>query len=105
MGGGAASDLWCQIIADASGTPVERSQTVEASSLGAAMCAAAGAGWFAGVPAAAEAMSGKITRTTEPRADRVSRYGELLEIYREIYPQLRQTYRKLAEFVRASYPT
>jgi xylulokinase len=102
IGGGAASDLWRQIVADASGKPVKRSQTVEASSLGAAMCAAAGAGWFEGVPVAAEAMSGNITDVAEPCAESVSRYGELLEIYREIYPQLRGTYRKLAEFVGAA---
>ena len=62
------------------------------------MCAAAGAGWFDGVPAAAEAMSAGITRVTQPCASRVPRYAELLEIYREIYPQLRQTYRKLKAF-------
>ena len=99
IGGGAASDLWCQIVADACGIPVKRSPTVEASSLGAAMCAAAGAGWFHSVATAAEAMKGEITRETEPCARRQARYAELLEIYREIYPQLRQTYRKLARFV------
>jgi xylulokinase len=99
IGGGAASDLWCQIIADACGKPLQRSRTVEASSLGAAMCAAAAIGWFSDIPKAAEAMSGEITRTTEPCAARVSRYAELLEIYREIYPRLRQTYQKLAGFV------
>lgn len=99
IGGGAESSLWCQIIADAWGKPVKRSRTVEASSLGAAMCAAAGAGWFEGVPEAGEAMSAEITRVTEPCGDRVLRYTELLEIYRQIYPQLRQTYRKLARFV------
>lgn len=99
IGGGAASDLWCQIIADASGKPVRRSRTVEASSLGAAMCAAAAAGWFRSVPAAAEAMSGAVTREFEPCAYRQARYAELLEIYRGIYPQLRQTYQKLAAFV------
>jgi sugar (pentulose or hexulose) kinase len=99
IGGGAASDLWCQIIADACGKPLQRSRTVEASSLGAAMCAAAGSGWFDGVAGAAEAMSGAITRVTEPSAERVPRYAELLDIYREIYPQLRLTYRKLAGFV------
>lgn len=104
IGGGAASDLWCQILADACGKPVQRSQTVEASSLGAAMCAAAAAGWFDSVPAAAEAMTGKIAHETEPSASRVSRYAELLEIYREIYPQLRLTYRKLAEFVSRNCP-
>jgi xylulokinase len=102
IGGGAASDLWCQIIADACGQPVKRSRTVEASSLGAAMCAAAGAGWFHGVAAAAEAMSGEIMRETDPCAPRQARYAELLEIYREIYPKLRQTYGKLARFAEKS---
>lgn len=62
------------------------------------MCAAAGAGWFDGVPAAAEAMSAGIAHVTEPSADRALRYAELLDIYREIYPALRQTYRKLQGF-------
>ena len=62
------------------------------------MSAATGAGWFAGVPAAAEAMCGGITRVTHPSASRVPRNAELLEIYREVYPQLRQTYRKLKAF-------
>ena len=59
------------------------------------MCAAAGAGWFDGVPTAAEAMGAGIERMTEPCENRVLRYRELLEIYREIYPQLLQCYRKL----------
>jgi sugar (pentulose or hexulose) kinase len=99
IGGGAESDLWCQIVADACGKAVKRSSTVEASSLGAAMCAAAGADWFDGVPAAAEAMSAGIECVTEPCENCVLRYRELLEIYREISPQLRQCYRKLAGFV------
>ena len=99
MGGGAASDLWRQILADACGKPVKRSQTVEASSLGAAICAAAGAGWFQSVAAAAEAMSGATVHEARPCAERHERYAELLAIYREIYPQLRQSYRKLAVFV------
>jgi len=99
IGGGAASDLWRQIVADACGKPVKRSRTVEASSLGAAMCAAVGAGWFGNTRAAAEAMSGEITHVNEPSADGAARYAELLQVYREIYPKLRGTYRKLAGFV------
>jgi xylulokinase len=71
---------------------------VEASSLGAANCAAAGAGWFPSPAAAAEAMCGEITRETEPCPKRAARYAELLGIYREIYPQLRGTFAKLARF-------
>ncbi|MBZ5624877.1 MAG: carbohydrate kinase, partial [Acidobacteriia bacterium] len=98
IGGGAASGLWRQIIADTSGKVVKRPRTVEASSLGAAMCAAVGAGWFSDVPTAAEAMSGTTEQETEPCPERRERYAQLLEIYREVYPQLRQTYHKLAAF-------
>ncbi|HUP04007.1 MAG TPA: FGGY-family carbohydrate kinase, partial [Bryobacteraceae bacterium] len=98
IGGGAASSLWRQILADAAGKPLRCSQTLEASSLGAAMCAAAGAGWFPNIRAAAEAMSGAAAGVTVPDPQRAARYAGLLAIYREVYPQLRQTYAKLARF-------
>jgi xylulokinase len=98
IGGGASSDLWCQIVADASGKSVRRSRTVEASSLGAAICAAVGAGWFPSAKEAAESMCGEITRETEPIPEQAARYAGLLGIYREIYPQLRETFAKLARF-------
>jgi len=98
IGGGAASDLWCQIVADASNKTVRRSTTVEASSLGAGVCAAVGAGWFPDAAAAAEAMSGEITRETEPSPERAARYADLLGIYREIYPQMRGIFSKLTQF-------
>ncbi len=102
IGGGAASALWRQILADAAGKPVKRSETVEASSLGAAVCAALGAGWFPDAQSAAESMSGEITATTDPDPARAARYAELMEIYRGIYPQLRDTYQKIASFERAN---
>lgn len=101
IGGGAASDLWCEIIADTGGKPVKRSKTAEASSLGAAMCAAAGAGWFPTPSDAAVGMRGEITRRTDPCPRRRTRYAELSAIYREIYPQLRDIYRRLAAFTHA----
>jgi len=101
IGGGAASDLWCQIVADASGKTVRRSRTVEASSLGAAVCAAVGAGWFQGAADAAESMAGAITRETEPVPDQAARYRELMGIYREIYPRLRDSFTKLSRFAAA----
>ncbi|MBO0662920.1 FGGY-family carbohydrate kinase [Jiella sp. MQZ9-1] len=57
IGGGANSPLWMQMIADATGLPVERSTTVEASALGAAIIAATGEGWFGSFDAAAHAMT------------------------------------------------
>ena len=57
VGGGANSALWLRMIADATGLPIALSESLEASSLGAAMSAAVGLGWFDGFAAAAETMS------------------------------------------------
>jgi len=100
IGGGAASDLWCQIVADATGKPVLRSKTVEASSLGAAICAAVGAGLFATAVDAATAMSDHDLRETPPSAENRGRYADLLGTYRELYPALRGTFAKLAGLAR-----
>jgi xylulokinase len=98
IGGGAANHLWCQIMADATGKCIRRSRTLEASSLGAAICAAVGAGLFGTAQDAAQAMSDKVLSDTEPRAENCARYAELLETYREIYGSLRATFTKLAQF-------
>jgi xylulokinase len=86
IGGGAKSDLWCQILADASGRDVKRLETVEASALGAACAAAKGAGWFTTVPQAAAAMAGKPARTFRPKAAAHRRYQELLALHSELWP-------------------
>jgi len=46
VGGGANSPLWRQMLVDSTGIPLTLSKSLEASSLGAAMIAAVGAGWF-----------------------------------------------------------
>jgi sugar (pentulose or hexulose) kinase len=99
VGGGAASDLWMQILADAGGVPVHRSTSKEASSLGAAMAAATGCGWFRSFTEASAAMAGHIVRTFEPRPKEKAAYAELGEIYRELWPALSSWNRKLARFV------
>jgi len=84
IGGGANSPLWRQMLADASGKPVHISPTIEASSLGAGMIAAYGAGWFDSITAAAEVMSGDTTAVHPDEAQTVI-YEELLSIYRKLY--------------------
>jgi sugar (pentulose or hexulose) kinase len=98
MGGGAKSDLWCQIIADVAGHPVKRLETLEASSLGAAMAAAKGAGWFKTIPQAAAAMAGKPGKTFLPKAASHRRYRELLTIYRDLWPTLSNWNARMLEF-------
>jgi xylulokinase len=98
MGGGAKSDLWCQIVADASGREVKRLETVEASALGAAMAAAKAAGWYKSIPEAAAGMAGKPAKTFRPRKEARRRYTELLAIYCELWPALTAWNRKLNAF-------
>lgn len=98
IGGGAASDLWCRIFADASGKTIRQPRTVEASSLGAAMCGAVGAGWFASATEAAAAMAGEIVHETEPDPDQAMRYHDLMGVYRDIYPRLQDIFPRLARF-------
>ncbi len=98
VGGGAASDLWLQILADAANRPVTRSRTVEASSLGAAMAAAAGAGWHGSIAEAAAAMAGETVRTFEPDPRRVERYAELKALFTDLWPTLAAWNRRLADF-------
>lgn len=98
VGGGAASDLWAQILADASNRAVTRTTTVEASSLGAAMAAAAGADLFGSIAEAANAMAGRSIRTFGPVPAQVARYAELKAIYADLWPLLATWNRRLATF-------
>jgi xylulokinase len=103
IGGGAASDLWCQIIADATGRKVLRSTTVEASSLGAAMAAAAGAGWYSSVTEAARAMAGDATRSFTPDKKAQTRYGELSAIYADLWPSLSKWNERMVAFAEGTF--
>ncbi len=100
VGGGSKSDLWCQIVADATARDVKRLETSEASALGAAMAAAKGAGFYRTIAAASEAMSGKPSKTFRPRTKQAKAYAELLSIYQELWPQMAGWNRSLQEFAR-----
>ena len=95
IGGGAKSNLWCQILADSSGRDVKRLETVEASSLGAACAAAKAAGWYKSIPSAAAAMTGKPSKTFRPRTKPNKRYGQIIEVYRDLWPTVSQWNKKL----------
>lgn len=85
IGGGAKSNLWRQIIADACNKRIMKMNTEEASSLGAGISAAMAAGWFSSFEEAAKAMT-CVKEITEPIAQNVRRYEDMIGIYREIYP-------------------
>ncbi|MEM9710050.1 MAG: FGGY-family carbohydrate kinase [Pseudomonadota bacterium] len=86
IGGGTASQLMLQIVADAVNVPVYKAEVAEASAIGAAMCAAKGAGWFGTIRDAAEAMRQDDMTVTQPIAENVARYGELRAVYDDLWP-------------------
>ena len=98
VGGGSRSALWCQIIADVTGRTVTACSEAETTSLGAGMHAAAAIGWFDSISEAAEAMSGEgATYTPDERA--AKRYEQLFDVYREIYPRVKELFPRLSAAV------
>lgn len=98
IGGGSDSDLWLQILADASGRPVQRSTAREASSLGAAIAAAKGAGWYGTIAEATAAMTRLPAKTFQPEPKSVARYTELRAIHADLWPKLLDWNARLAAF-------
>ncbi len=98
IGGGTASDLWLQIIADAINVPVCRAKVAEASALGAAISAAKGVGWFATMAEASHAMGQHDLTTFEPKPENVARYRELRAIYDDLWPALQSWNTRLWDF-------
>lgn len=84
-GGGSASRLWCQIIADVLGVPVNTLSSNEGPAFGAAILAAVGTGRFASVDSACRELIA-VTDTLLPLAENVGLYHEKYAKYRQIYP-------------------
>lgn len=101
LGGGSRSVLWCQILADVLDKPIRRAGTSEATSLGAGILAAYGAGLFSTIDAAAAAMTseGEVIFPGEGRAfyDRLYR-----DVYVTLYPALRDAMSNLSKLREAS---
>jgi sugar (pentulose or hexulose) kinase len=89
IGGGAKSELWCQIIADTSDKKVLKMSCNEATSLGAGISAAVGAGWFASFEDAAKSMV-HVKSVVKANPQNADFYRNQLNIYRDIYPSVRE---------------
>jgi len=94
-GGGAASRLWNQILADVLGVEVVVMNITEGAAYGAALLASVGAGLFSTIEAACEAGLCVASRA-EPRPNVGARYDALYETYRALYPALRPSFARLA---------
>jgi len=88
IGGAVRNEFWMQNKADVSGCVVDAPELEEATALGAAMLAGTGSGVYRDLEEAARRVY-RPGRQFEPDAGNVKLYSELFEIYRGIYPALK----------------
>ena len=87
-GGGSLSDEICQITADIFGLEIARVQTIESTSLGAAIATFTAVGEFKDVHEAVAHMT-NISTVFKPNMENHKRYDQIYkEIYLKIYPRL-----------------
>ena len=93
-GGGGTSPLWRSMLADLYNCPVKTVASKEGPALGVALLATVGAGIYSSVPEACKAVI-KTDKTQEPISENVPEYEKYYQLYREIYPALKASYKKL----------
>lgn len=87
-GGGAASDLWCQIRADILKQHLKRTAMRDAGVLGAALMAGVGSGLFSSLTAATEEFI-LFDRVFEPNPTAATRHDERYGAFKLAYEQLK----------------
>lgn len=93
-GGGAKSPLWCKILANVLNVKVDKINSEEGPAFGAAILAAVGCGRYATVEEATEKLI-RVVETTEQEAELVAKYNERYEVFKTLYPTLKDTFHKL----------
>lgn len=86
-GGGARSDLWCQIFADATGKVIKTPQATEVGALGAAISAGVGVGVYSSVGDAVKKVV-KLKREYYPNSENHQKYQQLYKLYQSLYQHL-----------------
>jgi xylulokinase len=87
-GGGARSDDWCQIRADALGKPLRRVAALDAGTLGAAVIAGVGSGAMPSLETAIDRLV-SFERTFEPNDEARGYYDAKFGKYQELYADLK----------------
>jgi len=96
-GGGARSLFWRQMIADIFGYPVVTVNSTDGPAYGAAVMAASGV-LNRDISELCEEWI-KVVDRVEPNPDNRAKYQEYYEIYRSLYPTLKETFHKLSDKV------
>ncbi|MEL3905594.1 MAG: FGGY-family carbohydrate kinase [Treponema sp.] len=101
-GGASQSDRICQITADILNRSLVRGITPETSALGAAVLTAYGTGVYPNISESVKNMI-RIQHTFTPDPKNRELYDGLYEVYTQIYPSLKNAYKKIREVT--GYPS
>lgn len=94
VGGGAQSDVWCQIIADVTGRAIRQPpQPIQANALGATFIAGVGIGAYASLDDTARLQ--RTRRIYEPTAALRGLYADKFEQFKEVRRRLAPLYHRL----------
>ncbi|MBP3322843.1 MAG: xylulokinase [Clostridia bacterium] len=94
-GGGGSSKLWRKMLSDIYNTEIFTIKSKEGPALGVAILAMVGAGIYGSVEEACKACIEKAT-VTEPAAENHEKYMSFYELYKSLYPVLKESYKALA---------
>jgi xylulokinase len=94
-GGGMKSTLWKQILASVLNTELVTVNTTEGGAYGAALLAGVGAGVWKNISSACKECI-TITGRTLPQQKQVEVYQKAYLVYQELYPELKNSFNKLA---------
>ena len=97
LGGGARSPLWKEIIASITGLVLEEVNIDEGPALGAAILAGVGVGVYQSVLEASDSII-RVEHTVEPNQKWHQTYGELHDVYKDLYPALKNSFDRLVGF-------
>ena len=93
-GGGARSELWCDMMANTFHMPVRTLENPEGPALGAAILAGVGCGLYKDIPSACE----KLVHANEallPTAEKEPEYERYYRLFLKLYPALKESYAEL----------
>jgi xylulokinase len=95
-GGGGASTMWRQMLADLYACPVKTAMSKEGPALGVALLAGVGAGIYNSVAEACDIVI-KPDIIQQPIRQNTDNYNQYYEIYQKIYPALKQNFEDLQQ--------
>ncbi len=95
-GGGGSSKLWRSMLSDLYNCSVKTASSKEGPALGVAILAAVGTGLYNSVAEACDAIVG-TDQIVHPAEENVSEYEKYYQLYRSIYPALKESFRTLAQ--------